>query len=50
MALLMLGRNVHSSACDHSANTCMAGERYCTNVGKSRSLLLQHDASTSSHP
>ena len=26
LAMLMLGGSVHSSACDHSANTCMAGQ------------------------
>ena len=39
LAQLMLGGNVHSSACDHSANTCMAGKHAShTTLGQSRSF------------
>lgn len=47
MALLVLGGNVHSSACNHGANACMAGKHALHHSGPEQKPQLHHNASAS---
>ena len=47
LALLVLGGNVHSSACNHGANACMAGKHALHHSGPEQKPQLHHNASAS---